>query len=200
MQSVQKDTDDRHNAGRYALWEVAAMLEKHAGKRAGDIVKKLMQAVRDDILPVYEPGKQTRYQYQTERGWDKEAYVNDVNTWLAVHPELATFRLDDVAPAAPEQSKVETGKTRAANKPKSKKPASGFFSLQGKAGAMARLEPMRKLREWALERYKQEQWRSANAAAVALKDEVIAHGRTIGAHLTDGNAQRTIAEWFRKSV
>lgn len=75
-----------------------------------------------------------------------------------------------------------------------------FFSSLGKDGAQKRHAPMATLRSWAIEEYKAGEWKSANQAAHALKDSVIRHGRTIGAHLSEENAQRTIAEWIRKSV
>lgn len=74
------------------------------------------------------------------------------------------------------------------------------FSAMGKAGAQKRHAPMVNLRSWAIKRYKAGEWKSANQAAHALKDSVIAYGRTIGAILSEENAQRTIAEWIRKSV
>ena len=140
--------------------------------------------------------------YEMMRGClqsDDEMLLLDFATWavsvnLELPPELETMAQKPDKPAGKRIN------ARMANKRKSKTPKSGYFSQKGKAGALARLEPMRKLREWALERYDQGQWKSANAAAHALKDEIIKHGRTIGAILTEGNAQRTIAEWFRKSV
>lgn len=74
------------------------------------------------------------------------------------------------------------------------------FSRLGKAGAAKRHAPMATLRTWAVDRYREGDWRSANKAAHDLKEEVLAHGRTIGAFLSEENAQRTIATWFRKSV
>jgi hypothetical protein len=74
------------------------------------------------------------------------------------------------------------------------------FSAMGRAGAEKRHAPMTALRSWAVERYEAGEWQSANQAAHTLKDSVIKHGRTINAHLTEANAQRTIAEWFRKSA
>ena len=73
-------------------------------------------------------------------------------------------------------------------------------SAIGKSGAKKRHAPMTELRGWAIEQYRAGSWTSANKAAHDLKDSVIAHGRTIGANLTKENAQRTIAEWIRKSV
>ena len=73
------------------------------------------------------------------------------------------------------------------------------FSAMGKRGARRRHAPMAALRSWAIERYRAGKWPSANKAAHTLKESVIAHGRTINAYLSKENAQRTIAEWFRKS-
>lgn len=74
------------------------------------------------------------------------------------------------------------------------------FSKMGKAGAAKRHAPMAALRSWAIEKYRAGKWPSANQAANDLQGCVIDHGRTIGANLSKANAQRTIAEWFRKSV
>ena len=77
---------------------------------------------------------------------------------------------------------------------------SGLFRFMGQHGAKIRHEPMAKLKKWALEKYKSGKYPSANAAAFEIKEEVLAYGRTIGANLTPPNAQRTIADWIRKSV
>lgn len=76
---------------------------------------------------------------------------------------------------------------------------STFFSNLGRDGAQKRHAPMATLRSWAIERYQAGEWQSANQAAHSLKESIIKHGRTINAHLSEENAQRTIAEWFRKS-
>ncbi len=73
-------------------------------------------------------------------------------------------------------------------------------SAIGKAGAVKRHSANAALREWAIGQYQAATWKSANQAAHALKEDIIEHGRKIGAHLSEENAQRTIAEWFRKSV
>lgn len=75
-----------------------------------------------------------------------------------------------------------------------------YSSTIGKAGAEKRHAPNAELREWTINRYRGGVWRSANQAAHALKDSVMEHGRKIGAVLSEENAQRTIAEWIRKSV
>jgi hypothetical protein len=70
----------------------------------------------------------------------------------------------------------------------------------GKVGATKRHAPMAELRKWAIEKYSEGKWTSANQAAHDLQAKVLEHGRAIGANLTNSNAQRTIAEWIRKSV
>lgn len=73
----------------------------------------------------------------------------------------------------------------------------GLFAKLGAKGGKAKHESMYRLRDWALERYRSREWKSANDAAHKLAEDVIAHGRTINATLSASNAQRTIAEWFR---
>ncbi len=75
-----------------------------------------------------------------------------------------------------------------------------LFSILGEKGAAKRHAPMAKLRAWSIEKYRAGTWQSANQAAHQLKESVISHGRTINANLSEENAQRTIAEWFRRSV
>jgi len=74
----------------------------------------------------------------------------------------------------------------------------------GKIGANKRHKPMRDLEKWTLMQHEAGNWitlkKSANEAAHDLKEKVLAHGRTIGAHLSEANAQRTIAEWINKRV
>ena len=73
-------------------------------------------------------------------------------------------------------------------------------SALGKNGAIKKHASMKELRGYAIELYKADKWSSANQAAHMLKDKVIAHGKTIEAYLSPANAQRTIAEWIRKSA
>jgi hypothetical protein len=72
------------------------------------------------------------------------------------------------------------------------------FAHLGTKGAAVRHGPMNKLKEWAVSRYSSREWKSANDAAYNLSAEIVEYGRTIGATLSPSNAQRTIAEWFRK--
>lgn len=73
------------------------------------------------------------------------------------------------------------------------------FSKLGEKGAQKRWAPKTKLEAWAVEKYRAKEWPSANKAAHDLKDQVREYGRTIGVPLTEENAQRTIADWFRKA-
>lgn len=68
----------------------------------------------------------------------------------------------------------------------------------GRSGARKRYAQMRELEAWTLSEYRRGNWKSANQAAHALKDAVLAQSRTLEANLTESNAQRTIAEWINK--
>ncbi len=72
------------------------------------------------------------------------------------------------------------------------------LSELGKSGAGKRYTKMRELEAWTLSEYRRGNWKSANQAAHALKDAVLAQSRTLEANLTESNAQRTIAEWINK--
>lgn len=72
------------------------------------------------------------------------------------------------------------------------------LAIRGRLGARKRYAPMRELETWTLSEYQRGNWKSANQAAHALKDAVVAQGRTLGATLAESNAQRTIAEWINK--
>jgi hypothetical protein len=69
----------------------------------------------------------------------------------------------------------------------------------GKKGAIKRHEKMNELKEWAIELYSQNEWKSANYAAEILKSEIMQQGEKIGARLIPNNAQRTISQWFRSA-
>jgi len=75
---------------------------------------------------------------------------------------------------------------------------SSYFSMIGKKGSDKRNMPRRQLRTIALDLYKKGQWSSANQAAYQLKDRIIDEGKKLGLNIIEQNAQRTIAEWFRK--
>jgi hypothetical protein len=76
---------------------------------------------------------------------------------------------------------------------------SQVLSSNGKKGAEASYAKKKALREWALNRYSETTWISAAAAAKSLKNEIVAQGKKMGAHLSEDNAVRTISEWFREA-
>lgn len=78
--------------------------------------------------------------------------------------------------------------------------AKRLFSAMGKKGADVRHAPIAALKEWVISRYLEGSYPSANKAASALKESAISHGRTIGAVLSEENAQRTLAEWIRSAA
>lgn len=129
----------------------------------------------------------------TERLWEPINNSDDVKSagWSCLEERsFCDFAMHvGVATAACQSFKMNgEGKTKG-----------NLFSILGEKGAAKRHAPMAKLRSWAIQQYKAGEWKSANQAAHSLKASVIEHGRTIGAYLTEENAQRTIAEWFRKS-
>lgn len=73
-------------------------------------------------------------------------------------------------------------------------------AINGKAGALKRHEKTKELKAWTLQKYKAGTWKSANQAASDLVSEVLVQSQKIGANLAKSNAQRTIAEWIRKSA
>ncbi len=94
---------ERCAMGRCTLNEAAAMISEGADERADGMLKKLMQAVRDGTLPVYEPGKLARYKPDTVREYYEEAYWNDLNAWLITgEPRIKyRFRNPNSSPIAP---------------------------------------------------------------------------------------------------
>lgn len=88
-------TKRKQAAGRYTLEEAANEIDQHTGDRAGPMLEKLMQAVRDERLPVYEPGQTGRYQPKTVRGFYEEAYRCDLNKWLAENEPRIAWRFPD---------------------------------------------------------------------------------------------------------
>ncbi|MHB8472907.1 MAG: hypothetical protein ACYDC8_08685 [Gammaproteobacteria bacterium] len=106
-EKYQQQLKDRRDLGRYTLEEAALALSEEVGERADQILKKIMNAVRNGVLPVYEPGKKARYLYgdgfaTCVRDFHEEAYWSDLNEWL----KKDELRLDwefpnpDMMPAA----------------------------------------------------------------------------------------------------
>lgn len=83
---------------------------------------------------------------------------------------------------------------------------SNFFNrkaeraINGKAGAKKRHARTAELKAWTLQKYREGTYKSANHAASELVSAVLAQSQEMGAFLSKSNAQRTIAEWIRKSV
>lgn len=73
-------------------------------------------------------------------------------------------------------------------------------SAIGKNGGNSSHRGTRELKAWTIEKYKEGKgkWKSANQAAHALKDDVIARSQNTSRPLSGSNAQRTIAEWIRE--
>lgn len=82
------------------------------------------------------------------------------------------------------------------------KPTKPTFSHSeiGKLGATKRHLKTYELKEFAIDLYKKNEWKSASAAAKELKQEIMSHGRKIGRVMSDDNAQRTISEWIRNEI
>ncbi|MFM0292801.1 MULTISPECIES: hypothetical protein [Paraburkholderia] len=122
-----------------------------------------------------------------QQGWDSQEVVEHKANCLLLAYQALTYARDLAAGVQLNAEQIQ-------------KAATLDFSRLGKAGAKKRHAPMAALRNWAVSLYKEGSWPSPNKAAHALKDQILSHGRVIGASLSEENAQRTIAEWFRKSV
>jgi len=85
----EQQEEEKRNAGRYTLQEAADLIEREIGECAKDLQETLVQAVSDDVLPVYKPGKKVRYWPKIVREFYEEAYWNDLNIWLKEkHPRI----------------------------------------------------------------------------------------------------------------
>jgi hypothetical protein len=71
------------------------------------------------------------------------------------------------------------------------------YSCNGKKGAKKRHKGNREVRAHAMALYKQRHYPSANKAAYALMAEILKVAKEKGVPLSEENAQRTIAGWFR---
>ncbi len=79
----EKEIKERHDKeGRYTLEEAANLIEQKTSERAKDMLKKLMQAVGDEVLLVCEPRKKAPYKSKVVREFYEEAYWDDLNAWL----------------------------------------------------------------------------------------------------------------------
>jgi hypothetical protein len=63
-------------------------------------------------------------------------------------------------------------------------------------GGEARNAPYKQLQDWAKDLYRAKTWKSPHQASHELKDEILAHARTLGVSLSPYRAQQTIYSWF----
>jgi hypothetical protein len=121
-----------------------------------------------------------------------------VSTWLKDIKESPSEFISAWIEATSKENGGDIPKPSKVSKPKTKKLPS--YEERGKLSGEKRKEKWGKLRDFALGLYeeKESNWKSANHAAKVLKDKVIEHGKIIGVRLTEANAQRTVAQWFRK--
>jgi len=107
----------RRSEGRYTLEEAALDIEREAGERADEMLKKLMVAAEVGALLVYEPGRNARYLYgpgfkSRVREYYEEAFWNDLNAWLKVNELRITWRFP-----APTGAKANTDKPGGTDEP-----------------------------------------------------------------------------------
>lgn len=98
----QKGLKGRRDKGRYWLEEAALAFSDGTGERAETMLEKLMEAVRNGLLPVYEPGRLLRYQPKTVRQYDDEALWQDLNGWLETNVPRISWRFPK--PVVPKRS------------------------------------------------------------------------------------------------
>lgn len=89
---LKAQAKEKESAGRYTLEEAAKAIDLHTGDRAGPMQEKLIQAVRDGSLSVYEPGQQGSYQPKIVRAFYEEAYWTDLNEWLEKYQKRIDWR------------------------------------------------------------------------------------------------------------
>ena len=97
-----------HAEGRYTLNEAAMEISKATGERAEELRDKLVQAVRDKTLPVYEPGRNARLICATVRPGLDEARWHELNDWLKDKEPHIDFEFPNPADEAP-QSTIKRG-------------------------------------------------------------------------------------------
>ena len=99
----QKELNERRALGRYTLDEAALALEQGAGESATGMLKKLMKAAGDGVLPVYDQGMKAKWEGETGlRCLFQEAYWNDLNIWLKANHNKIQWEFP--APAAKPKS------------------------------------------------------------------------------------------------
>ena len=101
-EEYQSGLKGRCDKGRYWLDEAALVLGTETGERADAMLEKLMEAVRNGLLPVYEPGSLARYQPETVREFNHEVLWEDLNQWLEENEPRILWRFPK--PVVPKRS------------------------------------------------------------------------------------------------
>lgn len=71
------------------------------------------------------------------------------------------------------------------------------FKAIGAKGGISKNAAKNALKEWILELWRKDTWKSSRDAAKRLTPKAIEHGHTIGVSLVPDNAERTVYEWIR---
>jgi len=82
IEEIDLRAEERRKTNRYTLEEAAFYVELKAAARAKTILTKLMDAVHNGSLTVYEPEGDEKYKPDLVRGWYEEANNTDLNDWL----------------------------------------------------------------------------------------------------------------------
>jgi len=111
---VQKRKEER-----YTLQEAADLIEQKTGEPADDMKINLMQAVIDNELPVYEPGRKTKYYCMIASEYYEEAYWDDLNDWLKKNePRIGHIFADPPAISSIEDEKSSNSTKSMRGRPK----------------------------------------------------------------------------------
>lgn len=94
---LQRQEKEKKQAGRYTLEEAAKEISENAGERFEDIQRKLVNAARLGQLPVYEPGKNAKYDYGKDAAsqvhhYYEEAFWKDLNHWITINEPRISYR------------------------------------------------------------------------------------------------------------
>lgn len=102
----ERQREARHALGRYTMEEASLIIQQSTGEWPSELQIKFKAAVLSGALPVYAPGKNTRYLYGNNfascaRVFYEEAYWNDLNEWLEKNEPRLEYKFPNPdAPAA----------------------------------------------------------------------------------------------------
>lgn len=100
--------EERYQTGRYRLNEAAALLGRFAGERGNSLRDKLVQAVKEGKLKVYEPGRNAVWKSREVRDFHDEAYWEDLNEWLEANEPRINWRF----PSPPNSESPDSSSSR----------------------------------------------------------------------------------------